>query len=539
MNRKLNLVLAALSLLVASCSGNPATTAAPSFPPGYNEKTLDPSSSNTNIPVTCDTAEGNVYVPQGSMPSQETVSIQCISQAQKETLDKLVKKLPGSTNKVLGAIQLEPSPFTFNKDVTITIPLLQQRTVGSKIDVYVYAPDLSGDLLPISQATVLTPGWSAKAKVKHFSIFVLVGPAEEGTDNGSTEPFTCTDPIGCIDVAPGDPIRIASLLDFTGQGEISASVQDGVNAAVKDFGAIAGHPVEVITLDGGCNEEMGASAAYQVTADPQIPGAIGTICSASALASRTILSDAGYVMVSPGNTRTSFTFTDSRPGFFRVSTPDIYQAQIMADFAFNQLGVRRVGVFYAENEFGTLMADAFSSRFREMGGEIVVSEPVPSGQTEMSAQMDRLIGSEADAVYMPLGATEAGIFTGYVRKFGMEFPLLGTDAININDYFQYAGGASDNVYFTDSAPSVGTNPYAYGYDAARLLLDAIARVAIVDADGMLHIGRQALRDSLVNASFNGQTGTIDCNAIGDCGHASIVIYVIQGGQSSEVNRYTP
>jgi branched-chain amino acid transport system substrate-binding protein len=53
--------------------------------------------------------------------------------------------------------------------------------------------------------------------------------------------------------------------------------------------------------------------------------------------------------------------------------------------------------------------------------------------------------------------------------------------------------------------------HAFAYDGANILLDAIAAVATQDADGTLHIGRQALRDYITNLSgFNGLTGTLSC-----------------------------
>lgn len=62
--------------------------------------------------------------------------------------------------------------------------------------------------------------------------------------------------------------------------------------------------------------------------------------------------------------------------------------------------------------------------------------------------------------------------------------------------------------------------YAYAYDAANMLLQAIERVAVQEKDGTLHIGRQALRDAMYNITdFEGVTGKITCDEFGDCGTA--------------------
>jgi len=59
---------------------------------------------------------------------------------------------------------------------------------------------------------------------------------------------------------------------------------------------------------------------------------------------------------------------------------------------------------------------------------------------------------------------------------------------------------------------------------------AIEQVAVVDADGTVHIGRQALRDALYGTTgFAGLTGTLACDENGDCatGEALAVYQISQ------------
>merc|ERR1711879_1034433 len=59
--------------------------------------------------------------------------------------------------------------------------------------------------------------------------------------------------------------------------------------------------------------------------------------------------------------------------------------------------------------------------------------------------------------------------------------------------------------------------YLSGHDAALLLFYGIEQAAIRSGDGSLHIPRQALRDALYSiTSLDGVTGTLSCNAFGDC-----------------------
>lgn len=72
---------------------------------------------------------------------------------------------------------------------------------------------------------------------------------------------------------------------------------------------------------------------------------------------------------------------------------------------------------------------------------------------------------------------------------------------------------------------------AHGYDATRLVLDAIQAIASVNADGELQIGRRALRDALYATSGSeGVSGVLTCTAWGDCSGGRIAVLQVQGGE---------
>lgn len=60
--------------------------------------------------------------------------------------------------------------------------------------------------------------------------------------------------------------------------------------------------------------------------------------------------------------------------------------------------------------------------------------------------------------------------------------------------------------------------FDFAYDSANLLVHAIEAVAVREKDGTIHLGRQALRDTLYGITdFPGITGRLSCNEFGDCG----------------------
>jgi hypothetical protein len=83
------------------------------------------------------------------------------------------------------------------------------------------------------------------------------------------------------------------------------------------------------------------------------------------------------------------------------------------------------------------------------------------------------------------------------------------------------GGAYSSFYQAYFA-KFGMEPAAFfgahAYDAAWMILRALERTSIIDGEGSLHVGRQALRTALfATQGLHGATGTITCNPLGECG----------------------
>src|SRR5262245_10738600 len=110
-------------------------------------------------------------------------------------------------------------------------------------------------------------------------------PAEEEAEAPAEEPATvegCTDALGCVTVAAGDPIRIASALVIAGPNEtLGVDSQTGVEVAIKERGEVAGHTVELTPEDDGCSAEGGQTAATKIASDPSVVAVIGHSCSSS------------------------------------------------------------------------------------------------------------------------------------------------------------------------------------------------------------------------------------------------------------------
>ena len=366
-------------------------------------------------------------------------------------------------------------------------------------------------------------------------------------------------PLGAVDVGAGEAVQIRSLLSITGAASLGGALHNSVELAVRDFGDIHGRAVELgESMDSMCSPEGGRAGAEQISADPQVVGVIGTSCSAAAVAASPLISEAGLVMISPSNTSPLLTSDlagnanpNYHPGYFRTSNNDLYQANAVADYAYGELGLRRMVAVDDGDPYTTALVSAFGNAFGARGGEIAVTARIDKGDTDMTEVLAEFAAAEPDGIFFPLFEVEGSLFAEQALAFdGLEDATLITGAALLVSEF-LGTPQSEGMYFagpeSDHGPNVNaatgknaddvlaayaatyggspTSPYwAHAYDATTVLLRAIKSVA-VEQGGKLYLDRAALREELgATTGFQGIIGAISCDEFGDCGTGRINIY---------------
>jgi branched-chain amino acid transport system substrate-binding protein len=184
------------------------------------------------------------------------------------------------------------------------------------------------------------------------------------------------------------------------------------------------------------------------------------------------------------------------------------------------------------------------------------------GSTYMAPIINSLVEADPDAIYfMGGGIQEGAAFLSEASTTpGLEdAALFFWDRYNNADFLQQAGENVLGVYvsvtsydFDQTANAYQTflNTYhsnygegplslyhAYTYDAATLLLMAIAQVAVQGEDGSLMIDPLAVRDALYALNeFSGLTGLISCSQFGDCATSKIgKVYEFTSGDPGTFN----
>ncbi|MYD11604.1 MAG: ABC transporter substrate-binding protein [Chloroflexi bacterium] len=372
--------------------------------------------------------------------------------------------------------------------------------------------------------------------------------------------FDCADPLGCVEVAPGDTIVLGAMLTYSGAnaffGEDSLG---GIELAILDRGGeVLGREIELTGADDQCTSEGGQAAGQRMASDRTIVGIIGPSCTSAAQGALPIISEAGMLTISPTNTAPELTNADTdsggawRPGYYRITPNDRFQGLLVGQFAYRVLGARRVATVHDGGTYTESLTGIMRETFLELGGEVVFTGSINVGDVDMTAVLTEVAASGPDILFAPFFPPESEFITAQMASIsGLEDTvIMVADASLVNSYAPNTGEAALGAYL--SGPNITGEKYetllkawedefggrppssfhAHAYDATNLVLNAVEKVAIEADDGTLFIGRQAMREAISAVeNYDGVTGNLTCldesPYAGDCGNPeSLAVFEI-------------
>jgi len=378
--------------------------------------------------------------------------------------------------------------------------------------------------------------------------------------------FECTDTIGCVDIAPGDPIHFAYALSVSGAtAPLGEDARGGIEIAIDDKGGkLLDHPIELTGEDTLCNAEGGQAAGTKLAADPTIVAIIGTTCSSEARAAMPLISAAGMTMISPSNTNPDLTnpdHPDHWAGYLRTAHNDLFQGAMAAQFAYNELGLTSAATIHDGSPYAQSLQEVFAKTFTELGGTITAQEAINVGDTDMKPVLTSIATGAPQIIYFPIFEPEGDLVAQQAKEVsGLEtVALMAADGTFADSFPEATGDAAVGMYMSGpyldpaipayaeflakwTAKYGGQPPsgyHAFAYDATNIFFAAIEAVAVVDADGTVHIGRQALRDAVYATSdFDALSGKLTCDANGDCATGE-ALGVYQMGEAEVGGNWPP
>lgn len=116
----------------------------------------------------------------------------------------------------------------------------------------------------------------------------------------SPQRYTCTDPLGCLEIPTGSPVVIGLLYTSIGpDSSTGLETLKQVEQAITDKGSLLGHPVDLVHEGSDCTSDGLREAAIRLTLTPDLLAVIIPTCDADTEKAVPVLEDAGFSILRP------------------------------------------------------------------------------------------------------------------------------------------------------------------------------------------------------------------------------------------------
>jgi branched-chain amino acid transport system substrate-binding protein len=344
--------------------------------------------------------------------------------------------------------------------------------------------------------------------------------------------------------AAAEPIRVGEFASLTGkEATYGQAVHKGTVLAVEEInaaGGVLGRPLELLTQDNQSKPGETATIVKRFISRDKVVALIGEMASSRSLEAAPVAQNAKIPMISPGSTAPEVTARGSY--IFRACFIDPFQGTVMAKFAREDLKIKRVALLTSVSSAESVgLARYFRDRFTRDGGEIALEQKYTEGDKDFRAQLTAIRAAKVEGLFVPGYYAEAALICKQARELGLTVPIFGIDGWESPQLVAIGGEAVEGCYFLthyspqNRAPAVvqfnqrfrarygetSDTLAALGYDAVKLLVDAITRAGTTEP--------AQLRNALAaTKNFPGVTGTITFDAQRNPTKSAVVLQVRNG-----------
>lgn len=383
-----------------------------------------------------------------------------------------------------------------------------------------------------------------------FAAIALMTTAACGGQKASTGGNAGTDdtpaPTGETQVEEG-AINIGAVLPLTGSSaSIGEDQRRGIELAVEKInadGGVLGKEFNVVIEDSAGQANSAIDAAKKLTTVDKVPAVMGEYSSGITVPLAQYLQGNGTVHVNVGS---------SSPEIAEIgdlSFSVIGLDTIASGFAAQQLmdrGFKNVAVMVPNNSYGEGISVAFKEKFEEMGGTVTENVLYPEGKTTYRAELERLVGSDPDAIlYSAYGADASAInqqaYEGGMQEqpwFGVYLTMCVSDSpketvegqigMDVN-YIGADGAAYEEAYEAKYGEGFTSTFNGYLYDGTMMLAAAIEKAGSTDPAAI------AAAMGELGQGYAGVTGDITFDAQNQRSEQPYLVLEYKDGEVAEVS----
>ena len=300
------------------------------------------------------------------------------------------------------------------------------------------------------------------------------------------------------------------------------------------------YDVQLEIVDNRTTPENGPSAAAELV-NRGVSVVMGSYGSGVSMAGGEVFSQAGMPAI--GTSCTNPNVTADCDVYFRLAFLDPFQGTVLANYAYNELGVTNAYVLgMLGSDYDQGLVYYFTQAFEELGGT-VTAESFPEGTANFVSYINNAKSAGAGVIFAPVSINYAQLIVEAAAAQGYDGSLLGSDTWDSNKVIESATGKDVSIFVTtfyqeggapdfdsgikewmnanpDALTNNGGNDMvaavtAVGYDTYFTALEALKIAGSTEPSAVL--------EALPKVSFDGVTGKIEFDDIGDAKRDSAFI----------------
>jgi branched-chain amino acid transport system substrate-binding protein len=274
--------------------------------------------------------------------------------------------------------------------------------------------------------------------------------------------------------AGGPPYKIGAVLSISGfNSPLGTPERDTLQMMAEDLnarGGINGRPVELVIYDSESDNTKAVTLVRRLLDQDQVLAVIGSSASGETLAFSQSIAEAEVPNVALA--AAVAIFEPVKPWVFTTASSNLDSAGAVINYLKSK-NMDRVAVLHSTNGFGQ-DGRAVWQRLND-GGEVkvVAIESFTDNDTDMSPQLTKLKGTEAQAIAVWGNNPAQAIVAKNFQQLGLNVPLLYSHSAPNAQFLQQAGDAANGIVMPTNKITVAEVVPAS--DPQKPVLDAYAR----------------------------------------------------------------
>ncbi len=340
-------------------------------------------------------------------------------------------------------------------------------------------------------------------------------------------------------------IKIGAAGPMTGdQSKMGMDLRNAVELAVAEWnekGGVLGKKIEMLAGDDQADPKQAVSIANKFINQKAV-AVVGHWNSSCSIPASKYYNDANMVMISPATTNPQLTLQGFKK-VFRVCGTDDQQGRVAAEFVLKTLRPKRIAIIHDKTAYGQGLADYFKKALEEKV-QVVYYGGIIQRDPDYKAVLTTIKENRPDLYFFGGIYPEAGRLVRQAKEIGLQVPMVTGDGVFDPTFISIAGKAAEGTYVTFGKEPAGIEtaqsfiqkyktrygdpgPYSiYAYDAANIILTAIARTTSADGD--------KIAEFISKNTFRGAFGDISFDKNGDVIKAPYVIWEVKDGRFQQM-----